>query len=59
MIYVDAAWKVKIEATAKLRAYVETEGRAKQMQREQVAEDVKSKGGKWGVPIAKVEQRSS
>ena len=58
MIYVHAARKQKIEATAKLQAYVEAARRAKQLQEEQEAEELKPKEDEWGVPIVEVEERS-
>ena len=58
MIYVHAARKQKIEATAKLQAYVEAARRAKQLQEEQDAEDLKPKEDEWGVPIVEVEESS-
>ena len=48
MIYVHAARKQKIEATAKLQAYVEAARRAKQLQEEREAEDWKPKEDEWG-----------
>ena len=58
MLYVHAARKQKIEATAKLQAYVEAARRAKQMQEEQEAEDLKPKEDEWGVPIVESEASS-
>ena len=58
MIYVHAARKQKIEATAKLQAYVEAARRAKQLQEEQEAEELKPKEDEWGVPIVESEERS-
>ena len=54
MIYVHAARKQKIEATAKLQAYVEAARRAKQLQEEQEAEELKPKEDEWGMPIVEV-----
>ena len=58
MIYVHAARKQKIEATAKLQAYVEAARRAKQLQEERQAEDWKPKEDEWGVPMPEDEERS-
>ena len=58
MIYVHAARKQKIDATAKLQAYVEAARRAKQLQEEQEAEDLKPKEDEWVVPIVEVEASS-
>jgi integrase len=58
MIYVHAARKQKIEATAKLQAFVEAARRAKQLQEEQEAENWKPKEDEWGVPIMEVEESS-
>jgi integrase len=58
MIYVHAARKQKIEATAKLQAYVEAARRAKQLQEEREAEDWKPKEDEWGVPILESEASS-
>ena len=58
MIYVHAARKQKIEATAKLQAYVEAARRAKQLQEEREAEDWKPKEDEWGVPIPEWEESS-
>ncbi len=58
MIYVHAARKQKIEATAKLQASVEAARRAKQLQEEREAEELKPKEDEWGVPIVESEERS-
>lgn len=58
MIYVHAARKQKIEATAKLQAYVEAARRAKQLPEERKAEDWKPKEDEWGVRIMEVEESS-
>jgi integrase len=58
MIYVHAARKQKIEATAKLQAYVEAARRAKQLQEEREAGDWKPKEDEWGVPIPECEESS-
>jgi hypothetical protein len=58
MIYVHAARKQKIEATAKPQAYVEAARRAKQLQEEREAEDWKPKEDEWGVPMPEDEERS-
>ena len=58
MIYVHAARKQKIEATAKLQAYVEAARRAKQLQEERQAEDWKPKEDEWGVAIPECEESS-
>jgi hypothetical protein len=58
MIYVHAARKQKIEATAKLQAYVEAARRAKQLQAEEEAESLKPKEDEWGMPIVEVEESS-
>src|SRR5208283_231077 len=55
MIYVHAARKQKIEATAKLQAFVEAARKAKQMQEEAEEESWKPKEDEWGVPIVEVE----
>jgi integrase len=49
MIYVHAARKQKIEATAKLHAFVEAARKAKQMQEED-AQKWKPVEGEWGNP---------
>ena len=58
MIYVHAARKQKIEATAKLQTYVEAARRAKQLQEEQETEDMKPEEDEWGMPIVEVEESS-
>jgi integrase len=58
MIYVHAARKQKIEATAKLQAFVEAARKAKQMQEEEDAESWKPKEDEWGMPIVEVDERS-
>jgi hypothetical protein len=58
MIYVHAARKQEIEATAKLQAYVEAARRAKQLQEEQEEADLKPKEDEWGAPIMEVEESS-
>jgi integrase len=58
MIYVHAARKQKIEATAKLQAYVEAARRAKQLQEEREAEELKPKEDEWGMPILESEEGS-
>jgi hypothetical protein len=58
MIYVHAAQKQKIEATAKLSAFVEAARRAKQLQEEREAGELKPKEDEWGVPIVESEQGS-
>jgi len=58
MIYVHAARKQKIEATAKLQAYVEAARRAKQLQEEREAESWKPKEDEWGIPIYESEKES-
>ena len=58
MIYVHAARKQKIEATAKLQAYVETARRAKQLQEEREAESWGPKEDELGIPIYESEKES-
>ena len=58
MIYVHAARRQKIEATAKLQASAEAARRAKQLQAEEKAESSKPKEDEWGVPIVEVEEGS-
>jgi integrase len=58
MIYVHAARKQKIEATAKLQAFVDSARKAKQLQEEREAEELKPKEDEWGVPIVESEERS-
>jgi len=58
VIYVHAARKQKIEATARLQAYVEAARRAKQLQEEREAESWKPKEDEWGVPIYESEEES-
>lgn len=58
MIYVHAARKQKIEATAKLQAYVEAARRATQLQEAREAEAWRPKEDEWGVPIPDSEDDS-
>jgi integrase len=58
MIYVHAARKQKIEATARLQAYVEAARKAKQLKEEREAEDLKPKEDEWGMPIVEIEESS-
>jgi integrase/recombinase XerD len=58
MIYVHAARKQKIAATANLQAYVEGAQKAKQLQEERAAESWKPKEDEWGVPIYESEEES-
>ena len=58
MIYVHAARKQKIEATAKLQAYVEAARRAKQLQAEEEEESWKPKEDEWGMTIPESEESS-
>ena len=58
MIYVHAARKQEIEATARLQAYVEAARKAKQLQAEEEAENLKTRKDEWGVPIVEVEESS-
>jgi integrase len=51
MIYVHAARKQKIEATAKLQAYVEAARKAKQLQEKKEAESWKPPEDEWGNAI--------
>jgi len=48
MVYVHCSRKMKIEATARLQAYVEAARRAKELQEE---ESWKPKEDEWGIPI--------
>lgn len=57
MIYVHAARKQKIEATAKLQAFVEAARKAKQMQEED-AQKWKPAEDEWGNPIYESDERS-
>ena len=50
--------KSKVGATAKLQAYVETARRAKQLQEECEAEDLKPEEDGWGLPIVEVKESS-
>jgi len=58
MIYVHAARKQKIEATAKLQAYVEAARKAKELQEKQEAESFKPPEDEWGNPIYESEGES-
>jgi integrase len=58
MLYVHAARKQKIEATARLQAYVEAARKAKQLQEERKAESWKVPEDEWGNPIYENEPRS-
>jgi len=58
MIYVHAARKRKIEATAKLQAYVEAARKAKELQEKQAAESFKPPEDEWGNPIYESEGES-
>ena len=58
MIYVHAARKQKIEATANLQAYVEAARRAKQLQAEEEEESWKPKEDEWGMTIPESEESS-
>jgi len=58
MIYVHAARKQKIEATAKLQAFVEAARKAKQLQEKEETESVKLPVDEWGNPIYEDEARS-
>ena len=58
MIYVHAARKQKIEATAKLQAYVEAARKAKELQAKQAAESFKPPEDEWGNPIYESEGES-
>jgi hypothetical protein len=51
MIYVHAARKQKIEATAKLQAFVEAARKDKQLQEKEEAESLKPPEDEWGIPI--------
>jgi len=58
MIYVHAARKQKIEATARLQAYVGAARRAKRLRAEEKVESSKPIDDKWGLPIVEVEESS-
>jgi integrase len=58
MIYVHSSKKMKIEATARLQAYVEVARRAKQLQEEEEAEGWKPMEDEWGNPIYEDEASS-
>ena len=58
MIYVHAARKQKIEATAKLQAYVEAARKAKTLQGKHEAESFKPPEDEWGNPIYESEGES-
>ena len=58
MIYVHAARKQKIEATAKLQAYVEAARKAKTLQEKHEAESFKPREDEWGYPIYESEAES-
>jgi len=58
MIYVHAARKQKIEATAKLQAFVEAARKAKQLQEREEAESFKPPEDEWGNPIYENEAKS-
>jgi len=58
MIYVHAASKQKIEATAKLQAFVEAARKAKQLQEKQEAQSFKRQEDEWGNPIYENEDES-
>jgi integrase len=58
MIYVHAARKQKIEATAKLQAFVEAARKAKQLQEKKEAESWKPPQDEWGNPIYESEGES-
>jgi integrase len=58
MIYVHAARKQKIEATAKLQAYVEAARKAKESQAKQAAERFEPPEDEWGNPIYESEDES-
>ncbi len=51
MIYVHSSKKMKIEATARLQAYVEAARRAKVLQEEEEAESCKPIEDEWGNPV--------
>ena len=58
MIYVHAARKQKIEATARLQAFVEAARKAKQLQKKQEVESLKPPEDEWGNPIYESEAES-
>jgi hypothetical protein len=58
MIYVHAARKQKIEATARLQAFVEAARKAKQLQEKQEVESLKPPEDEWGNPIYESEAES-
>ena len=58
MLYVHAARKQKIEATARLQAYVEAARKAKELQERQAAESFKPPEDEWGNPIYESEGKS-
>ena len=58
MIYVHAARKQKIGATARLQAYVEAARKAKELQAKQAAESFKPPEDEWGNPIYESEGES-
>ena len=58
MIYVHAARKQKIEATAKLQAFVEAARKAKQLREREEAESFKPPEDEWGNPIYENEAKS-
>ena len=58
MTYVHAARKQKIEATARLQAYVEAAWKAKELQEKQKAESFKPPEVEWGNPIYESEGES-
>jgi integrase len=58
MIYVHAARKQKIEATAKLQAYVEAARKAKTLQEKHEAKSFKPPEDEWGNPIYESEAES-
>jgi integrase len=58
MIYVHAARKQKIEATAKLQAFVEAARKAKQLQEREEAESFEPPEDEWGNPIYENEAKS-
>ena len=58
MIYIHAARKQKIEATAKLQAFVEAARKAKQLQEKEEAESMIPPEDEWGNPIYEDEAES-
>jgi hypothetical protein len=58
VIYVHAARKQKIEATAKLEAFVEAARKAKQLQEAEEAKSLKPPEDEWGNPIYESETGS-